>query len=92
MVEERDLACPRQVTEADRILGRGMTERAFGLHFLGTKVRVMDQEIGVQRQAEGSLVVLADSARARTERGRAMVRDVGDRGVLVADAAAGGAP
>ena len=69
-----------------------MAERPFGLHLFGPEVGVVDQEIDVVGQPECRLVVLADAAGAGTERRRAVVRDVGDGRVTVADPEAHGVP
>ena len=50
----------------------------------------MNQEIDLVGQPEGTVVILADAAGARTERRRAVVRDVGHGGVAVADPEADG--
>jgi hypothetical protein len=55
-----------------------MAERGLGGHFLGEQLGVVDQHVGPGGELEGGCMVLTPAVRARAQRGRAVIGDIGD--------------
>ena len=85
VMEERDLASPGPASQPDGVIRGGVSEGSLGGHLLGEEVGIVDQHIDVARQFEHRRVVLAPALGTRSHLRRAVVGDVGNGGVAVAD-------
>src|SRR5580692_7276140 len=85
VVEQHDLPGPGAFGQRDRVVGGGVPERRLGRHLLRQQLRVVHHYVGPRSQFDGGRVVLAPAVRARTQRGRAVIGDVGRHRMPVTD-------
>src|SRR5262249_46873475 len=88
---EHDVPCPGPAAEFRRVLGGRVAEPRLRREFSRQQESVVDQQVRTGREAECRVVILAPAIRSRAEYRRAMVGEVGDGGVAVADPVTEGA-
>jgi hypothetical protein len=83
VVGEQDSPRAGELAEPHAIIGRRMTERCLGSNLMGQQRRVMNQQVDPGGQVQCRLVILTPAIRSRPKDGRAVVRNVGERGMAV---------
>ena len=86
VMEQHDPVRSGPPAELGGVVGGCVPEAAFARQLLAAEqLGVVDQDVGSVGQLERGGMVLAATVRSRSEHGRAVVGDIGDHGVPVAD-------